>query len=127
MYIKNDYFGKNETKTLIVKFTFCISSSLDLYSSNLETNSSAEMQSRNDISNNQGRHITTIPNEDLDVSNAQLETQIDSIPLTSMHSHSYLNYQPSHSQMVGMPQMIAAHGIENHFQVKFVFRNLCFG
>ena len=78
------------------------------------------MQSRNEISNNQGRHITTIPNEEIDVSNAQLETQIDSIPLSAMQSHTYLNYQPSHSQMVGMPQMIAAHGIENHFQVKYM-------
>lgn len=76
------------------------------------------MQSRNENSSIHNRHIPHLSNEDIEVSHPQDDTQTDQMPLTAMHSHPYLSYHPSHSQMVGMPQMVTAHGIENHFQVK---------
>ena len=76
-----------------------------------------EMQSRNENSNNHNRHISPLSNEEIEVPHPQGDTQTEQMPLTAMHTHPYLNYHPSHSQMVGMPQMVAAHGIENHFQV----------
>ena len=74
-----------------------------------------EMQSRNEDSN-VNRNI--LSNDDVDVSHHQEENTSEQMTLASMHSPPYLNY-PSHSQMMGMPQMVPAHGIENHFQVIF--------
>ena len=81
------------------------------------------MQSRNESSINQNRHVPPLSNEETDGPHPQGDTQVDQMPLAAMHSHSYLNYHPTQSQMVGMPQMVAAHGIENHFQVRLKFEN----
>ena len=78
------------------------------------------MQSRNESSINQNRHIQAHSNEELDAPQPHGDTQVEQMPLNPMHSHSYLNYHPPQSQMVGMSQMVAAHGIENHFQVKII-------
>ena len=72
-----------------------------------------EMQSRNENSN-ENRNV--LSNEEVDVSHHQEENTSEQMTLPAMHSPPYLNY-PSHSQMMGMPQMVPAHGIENHFQV----------
>ena len=70
-----------------------------------------EMQTRNSTGGN--RNVMSIePVEGI-------HNQHDSAAQTTavaMHPHHYLSH-PSHSQMMGMPQMTQGPAIENHFQV----------